>query len=291
MSLGDAAIGAYPPSRAPRWYVPSEWGSPILDCGWVRDRQIKYIPNACDVWLFINEYETTASPWLPNPDVNDWYVAWYRYAPDEGFLPHSLNVNNGNAETTDLTFTTLAGSYQRQTTNPYEGVGRWAFGIASGNDSYSYQDVPVTNDSIVHNSIDNNSASVRLTWAQLRTYSEQDQLELQVEFFDGSMVKIGARASSGLVVPPTIYELKEWVYAVPAGTRTIRLWVHTSPVPNLTGRLTGVLDNIEMELKLYEGMDWQIQQVWKAAGGFDSFGNKVPPTDYPRYRDGGVDPL
>lgn len=144
-----------------------------------------------------------------------------------------LTVTNPSAATNTSGWTSTLGTLGRITSGPTGGpnqpylssAGAYFFG-GTTTECRAHQDL--TFDSSHNTAVDAGERAFRVEWLQASfSTADNDDAEMEVEFFNGSAVSLGARVGSQLLrVTPQDWELQRWQIDVPATTRTIRLSMH-----------------------------------------------------------------
>lgn len=144
-------------------------------------------------------------------------------------LRTNLTILNPNAESGVTNWTNETGTLTTRITNPspVEGSAFFSGGTADAT-TRAYQDltVPVGE----HALIDAGVREVILSWAQ-SSFAGDDQAELEVECFDGTLTSLGPRMGTGLTsTVAQQWENRIGVIDVLPQTRTIRLSMHMNRV-------------------------------------------------------------
>lgn len=142
-----------------------------------------------------------------------------------------ITILNPNAETNVNNWTNVTGAASRYTDGPtggpfqpyLESNGAYWWG-GTNPTVLTYQDL--TFDSSHNAPIDAGERAFRVDWLQASfATSDFDKPQMEVEFFNGAMVSLGARVGAGLMrVTPQFWEAQRWQINIPPTTRTIRLF-------------------------------------------------------------------
>lgn len=306
MIPGDAVTAGAPTGQVIRWHVPDGW-TLVLDCGWVRDRILQNEAAECGHWIHKEDIIIPAPiPWHVGNDV--YRVNWYRQNVQEMFVPLNLPVTNAGAESGDdgsvgytvpdgWTAVTNAGSpdFKSVSARPeyaifpaYEGE-RYFEPHHSVTEAIVSQDISIPDVGGSHAAIDDGWSLIWVQWQQASHLGDEDDppvgrdvFHMKVQFFDSSMDSLGSEQSSPAqsVTPIREWQQKEWITAVPPGTRTVRLFQRYVKGAG-DNFLYELVDDIKVSLLM--PLHFNIAQVWEK----ESFG--AVPTDWPKYRDFGTD--